>query len=85
MTPTGQPVPTALARRRTPAIVDGASVAAAGLVQAALILAAVAGLRKEAMFVGRLNKFEIWEPGRFNENNKGNEAVAAAAIKNLNL
>ena len=48
-------------------------------------LVAVAGLRKEAMFVGRLNKFEIWEPGRFNENNKGNEAVAAAAIKNLNL
>mgnify|MGYP002628330519 FL=1 len=48
-------------------------------------LATVAGLRKEAMFVGRLNKFEIWEPGRFNENNKGNEAVAAAAIKNLNL
>ena len=48
-------------------------------------LAAVAGLRKEAMFVGRLNKFEIWEPGRFNENNKGNEAVAATAIKNLNL
>jgi len=45
----------------------------------------VAGLRKEAMFVGRLNKFEIWEPGRFNKNNKGNEAVAAAAIKNLNL
>ena len=29
MTPTGQPVPTALARRRTPALVDGASVAAA--------------------------------------------------------
>lgn len=42
MTPTGQPVPSALARRRTPAIVDGASVAAAGLVQAALILAAPA-------------------------------------------
>jgi hypothetical protein len=35
MTPTGQSVPTTLARRRTPAIVDGASVAAAGLVQAA--------------------------------------------------
>ena len=48
-------------------------------------LAAVAGLRKEAMFVGRLNKFEIWEPGRFNKDNKGNEAVAAEAIKNLNL
>ena len=48
-------------------------------------LAAAAGLRKEAMLVGRLNKFEIWEPGRFAENNKGNEAVAAAAIKNLNL
>jgi hypothetical protein len=42
MTPTGQSVPTTLARRRTPAIVDGASVAAAGLVQAALILAAPA-------------------------------------------
>ena len=48
-------------------------------------LAAVAGLRKEAMFVGRLDKFEIWEPGRFKENNKGSETVAAAAIKNLNL
>ena len=48
-------------------------------------LAAVAGLRKEAMFVGRLNKFEIWEPGRFKKNKKGDEAVAAAAIKNLNL
>ncbi|MED5382282.1 MAG: hypothetical protein VYC47_06895 [Verrucomicrobiota bacterium] len=48
-------------------------------------LAAVAGLRKEALLVGRLNKFEIWEPGRFAENNKGNESVAAAAIKNLNL
>ena len=48
-------------------------------------LAAVAGLRKEALLVGRLNKFEIWEPDRFAANNKGNEAVAAAAIKNLNL
>ncbi len=48
-------------------------------------LAAEVGLRKEALLVGRLNKFEIWEPGRFKENNKGNEAVAAAAIKNLNL
>ena len=48
-------------------------------------LATVAGLRKEALFVGRLNKFEIWEPDRFAKNNKGNEEVAAAAIKNLNL
>ena len=48
-------------------------------------LAAEVGLRKEALLVGRLNKFEIWEPGRFKENNKGNETVAAAAIKNLNL
>ena len=48
-------------------------------------LAAVAGLRKEALLVGRLNKFEIWEPDRFAANSKGNEAVAAAAIKNLNL
>ena len=48
-------------------------------------LAAEAALRKEALLVGRLNKFEIWEPGRFKKNNKGDEAVAAAAIKNLNL
>ncbi len=42
MTPTGQPVPAALARRRTPSLIDGASLAAAGLVQAALLLAAPA-------------------------------------------
>lgn len=41
MSPTTQPVPTDFARRR-PAVVDGASVAAAGLVQAALLLAAPA-------------------------------------------
>lgn len=42
MSPMTQPVPASLVRRRTPAIVDGASVAAAGLVQAALLLAAPA-------------------------------------------
>lgn len=42
MSPMTQPVPASLVRRRTPAFVDGASVAAAGLVQAALLLAAPA-------------------------------------------
>ena len=42
MSPMTQPVPASLVRRRTPALVDGASVAAAGLVQAALLLAAPA-------------------------------------------
>lgn len=42
MSPTTQPVPPTLARRRTPSVIDGASVAAAGLVQAALLLAAPA-------------------------------------------
>lgn len=42
MSPMTQPVPDSLVRPRTPALVDGASVAAAGLVQAALLLAAPA-------------------------------------------
>lgn len=42
MSPMTQPVPANLVRRRTPAFVDGASVAAAGLVHAALLLAAPA-------------------------------------------
>ena len=48
-------------------------------------LAKVAGIKQEAVLVGRLNKFEIWAPDRFDETNQGSEAVAAAAIKNLNL
>ena len=48
-------------------------------------LAKVAGIKQEAVLVGRLNKFEIWAPDRFKETNQGSEAVAAAAIKNLNL
>ncbi|CAB4748957.1 MAG: hypothetical protein ACO1ON_03675 [Nocardioides sp.] len=41
MSPSTQPVPTHVVRRR-PALVDGASVAAAGLVQAAILLASPA-------------------------------------------
>ena len=48
-------------------------------------LANVAGIKQEAVLVGRLNKFEIWAPDRFDAPNQGSEAVAAAAIKNLNL
>ncbi len=48
-------------------------------------LAKVAGIKQEAIMVGRLNKFEIWSPSRFEDTNRGSEAVAAAAIKNLNL
>ena len=44
-----------------------------------------AGLGQDALFVGRLNKFEIWDPKRFDANNRGDMKVAAEAIKNLNL
>jgi len=48
-------------------------------------LTKIAGIKQEAVLVGRLNKFEIWSPDRFEDVNRGSEAVAAAAIKNLNL
>ena len=48
-------------------------------------LANVAGIKQEAILVGRLNKFEIWSPDRFEDVNRGSEVLAAAAIKNLNL
>ena len=48
-------------------------------------LAKVAGIKQEAILVGRLNKFEIWSPDRFEDVNRGSEVLAAAAIKNLNL
>ena len=48
-------------------------------------LAKVAGINHEAVLVGRLNKFEIWSSDRFENANQGSEALAAAAIKNLNL
>ena len=48
-------------------------------------LAKVAGIKQEAILVGRLNKFEIWSPDRFEDVNQGSEVLAAAAIKNLNL
>ena len=48
-------------------------------------LAKLAGIQQEAILVGRLNKFEIWSPDRFEDVNRGSEVLAAAAIKNLNL
>ena len=44
-------------------------------------LAKVAGIEQEAVLVGRLNKFEIWSPDRFEDVNRGSEALAAAASK----
>ena len=48
-------------------------------------LAKLAGIQQEAILVGRLNKFEIWSPDRFEDVNRGSEVLAAAAIKNLSL
>lgn len=43
------------------------------------------GISREALFVGRLQKFEIWDPQRFEAVNQSNKQMAAAAIKNLIL
>ena len=43
------------------------------------------GIDREALFVGRLQKFEIWNPQRFESVSQSNKQLAAAAIKNLVL
>jgi MraZ protein len=43
------------------------------------------GIKGEALFVGRLNKFEIWEPERFKLASQADEALAAEAIESMNL
>jgi MraZ protein len=43
------------------------------------------GIKDQALFVGRMNKFEIWEPERFKAASQADEALAAAEIENMNL
>src|SRR6185503_16863877 len=48
-------------------------------------LADAAGITKEAAFVGRLDKFEIWSPTRFQANVAQDKAVAAAVAEESDL
>ncbi|HTD86373.1 MAG TPA: hypothetical protein VK850_07330 [Candidatus Binatia bacterium] len=46
-------------------------------------LAEAVGIGKEARFVGRMDKFEIWDPKRFDQANAQDEAVAAEIAAKL--
>jgi division/cell wall cluster transcriptional repressor MraZ len=46
-------------------------------------LAEAVGIRKEAQFVGRMDKFEVWDPKRFEKANAQDEAVAAEIAAKL--
>jgi division/cell wall cluster transcriptional repressor MraZ len=46
-------------------------------------LAEAVGISKEAQFVGRMDKFEIWDPKRFEKANAQDEAVAAEIAAKL--
>ena len=46
-------------------------------------LAEAVGIGKEAQFVGRMDKFEIWDPKRFAKANAQDEAVAAEIAAKL--
>jgi len=48
-------------------------------------LAAAAGIRDNAEFVGRLDKFEIWSPDRYATSVSQDKAVAAAVAAEINL
>lgn len=48
-------------------------------------LAKVVGIDKEAQFVGRLDKFEIWNPGRFEKAMAQDESVAAETAAKIDL
>ncbi len=48
-------------------------------------LAAAAGLEKEALFVGRLDKFEIWNPQRYQAAAPVDVELAAALAKEIDL
>lgn len=43
------------------------------------------GLDKEAVFVGRLDKFEIWSPKRYDAEVSVNKSLAAAYAEEINL
>lgn len=48
-------------------------------------LAKAVGLEKEAVFVGRLDKFEIWSPKRYDATASLNKSLAAAYAEEINL
>jgi division/cell wall cluster transcriptional repressor MraZ len=48
-------------------------------------LAVQAGIGKEAQFVGRLQKFEIWSPKRYRTATPEDKSVAAAMAEEINI
>jgi len=48
-------------------------------------IAEAAGLKSEALFVGRLNKFEIWDPERYREQSELDRNIAAATAEEVDL
>ena len=44
-------------------------------------MAAAADVTKEAVLVGSLDRFEIWSPGRYEQVQKSDEALAATVLK----
>lgn len=48
-------------------------------------LAIPAGLEKEAQFVGRLGKFEIWNPERRRVASPDDKTLAAAVVQEINI
>ncbi len=48
-------------------------------------LAKAAGLEKEAQLVGRLDKFEIWNPARYQGNMARDQELAASLAKEIDL
>lgn len=48
-------------------------------------LAKLVGIEKEAEFVGRLNKFEMWNPARFKKSMAQDASVAAAVAAQIDL
>ena len=43
------------------------------------------GIKSEALFVGMMDKFEIWDPKRHLEVSKADEAIAAEAVGAMEL
>jgi MraZ protein len=48
-------------------------------------LVQAAGLGKEAQFVGRLDKFEIWNPERYQASSLADAELAASVAREINL
>jgi MraZ protein len=48
-------------------------------------LAKAAALEKEAVFVGRLDKFEIWSPARYRTSTIQDKILAASVVEEIDL